>query len=143
MRRVVAGVDDDGRSCLTEDLDLGPERASKGFERHFVYETEVAPPPARPLGQGSLYPMGLAPGHTRFYLVDQGPDFDVEVPFHHTDTVDIGFILSGSTELVLDDGAHELLAGDCFVILGVDHSWRNGPEGCRICSASIGTPPLS
>ena len=63
------------------------------------------------------------------------------MPFHHTDTVDVGFLLEGSIELILDDGDHLLRAGDSFVLNGNDHSWRVGPEGCRICSASIGTPP--
>jgi quercetin dioxygenase-like cupin family protein len=61
---------------------------------------------------------------------------------HHTDTVDLNFIVSGSCELVLDDGNHTCGAGDLVVVPGVDHSWINGPDGCVFNSVTVGTTPL-
>ena len=39
---------------------------------------------------------------------------------HHTDTIDLDTISSGSIELLLDDGAHSLERGDCVVVAGVE-----------------------
>lgn len=143
MRRVVAGVDAAGRSCVVGDDELDPDHVTEGFQRHIVYETREAPPQSRPTGRGEDFPMEIDPGLIRWYFVEWGPASETEVPYHHTDTVDLGFVISGSIELLLDDGAHELGAGDCVVLGGIDHSWRIGPNGCRMCATSIGTrPPL-
>lgn len=140
MRRVVTGTDPEGRSCVVEDTDVGATMATPDFERHEIYRSPSVPPPPRPQGHGEEFPMGIEPGQVLWYLTRMGPGV-VDVPFHHTDTVDIGFVLDGSIELLLDDGAHLLRAGDSFVVNGHDHSWRIGRDGCRLCSASIGTPP--
>jgi len=50
-------------------------------------------------------------------------------------------VLSGSIELILDDGEHPLVAGDHVVVTGVDHAWRAGPDGCRISIISLGVSP--
>jgi hypothetical protein len=123
-----------------EDTDVGATMATPDFERHEIYRSPSVPPPPRPQGRGEEFPMGIEPGQVLWYLTRMGPGV-VDVPFHHTDTVDIGFVLDGSIELLLDDGAHLLRAGDSFVVNGHDHSWRIGRDGCRLCSASIGTPP--
>jgi quercetin dioxygenase-like cupin family protein len=62
---------------------------------------------------------------------------------HHTDTVDFDVVLSGSVELILDDGGHLLEVGDNAVITGVDHGWRAGREGCRLNVLTIGVAPSS
>jgi quercetin dioxygenase-like cupin family protein len=50
-------------------------------------------------------------------------------------------VLSGSVDLILDDGVHHLDEGDMVVMTGVDHAWKAGPDGCRINAILIGTPP--
>ena len=141
MRRVVTGTDAAGRSCVVEDVELDPSISMPGFERHVVYQSDSTPPPSRPAGHGDYFPMDLAPGRVMWYFTTLEPRAEFDVPFHHTDTVDVGLLLDGTIELILDDGSHLLRAGDCFVVNGDDHSWRVGEQGCRICSASIGTPP--
>ena len=59
---------------------------------------------------------------------------------HHTDTVDFVFVQQGSAEFLLQDGAHEVAAGDHIVTTGVDHAWRAGPDGARLLVVSIGAP---
>jgi mannose-6-phosphate isomerase-like protein (cupin superfamily) len=45
---------------------------------------------------------------------------------HTTDTVDIDVIISGEVDLELDDGeVVHMEAGDCVVMNGVRHAWRN------------------
>jgi quercetin dioxygenase-like cupin family protein len=137
----VTGTDANGRSCVVEDLDVGPSIAMPGLERHVIYESQETPPPPRPIGHGEHFPMEIDPGRVLWYFTTMDPDAGFEVPIHHTDTVDVGVLLDGSIELVLDDGVHLLEAGDCFVINGDDHSWRVSPGGCRICATSVGTSP--
>jgi hypothetical protein len=60
---------------------------------------------------------------------------------HHSDTIDLDFVVSGRIHLVLEDGAHTLEEGDCAVITGVDHAWRVGPEGCTLSVVLLGMPP--
>lgn len=83
--------------------------------------------------------MGVAAGAINWMMIEYGPG----VPFsmHHTDTVDFDIVLSGSVELVLDDGVHPLAAGDSVVVTGVDHAWRTGPDGCRLSVVAIGALP--
>lgn len=72
----------------------------------------------------------LPPGALRWTMIEYAPG--AEFSMHHTDTVDFDVVLSGSVELVLDDGDHLLEPGDSAVITGVDHGWRAGPRGCRL-----------
>ena len=57
-------------------------------------------------------------------IVELGPNS--ETPMHHTDTLDLQTVLSGSVDLVLDDGAHRVEHGDLVVLTGVDHAWKTG-----------------
>jgi len=60
---------------------------------------------------------------------------------HHTDTVDFDVVLSGSVDLILDNGVHPLKPEDSAVITGVDHGWQAGPQGCRTAAMTIGASP--
>ena len=60
---------------------------------------------------------------------------------HYTDTIDCHTVIAGSVDLILDDGAHRLAAGDCVMVTGVDHAWKAGPDGCTTSILLIGTPP--
>jgi quercetin dioxygenase-like cupin family protein len=66
---------------------------------------------------------------------------NVQMPLHHTDTLDFDIVLAGTVELVLGDGAHRLGPGDSVVVTAVDHSWSTGPEGCTLSIVTVGTPP--
>jgi hypothetical protein len=45
---------------------------------------------------------------------------------HSSPTVDVGVVLQGTVTLVLPNGQSALLdRGDCFVLRGVEHAWRN------------------
>jgi mannose-6-phosphate isomerase-like protein (cupin superfamily) len=59
---------------------------------------------------------------------------------HTSDTIDFGYVISGSIWLELDDGkATELRAGDTYVQNGTRHAWRNrSSEPCRILGVLIG-----
>ena len=104
---------------------LALDQLAPGFAMAIPYATTATPPPARPAGAAPLIDQGIAPGVVRWMVVDLGPG--IETPTHHTDTLDLQTVLSGSVDLVLDDGAHHLEPGDLVVLTGVDHAWRAGP----------------
>lgn len=138
MKRLVTGVDSNGRSCVVEEADLGPSDVAE-MEQHMVFRTSESPPPPRPAGHGADMDLGVAPGLTRWTVVQWPPDRDA--PMHHTDTVDFDIVLAGSIDLVLDDGSHHLEPGDCVLVNGVDHSWKAGPEGCTLSVVLLGSTP--
>jgi quercetin dioxygenase-like cupin family protein len=136
---LITGVDAEGRSCVVSDDPLTLDQLAPGFAMGIPFATSASPPPSRPAGSAPLIDQGIAPGLVRWMVVDLGPDS--ETPMHHTDTLDLETVVSGSVDLVLDDGAHPLQPGDLVVLAGVDHAWRAGPDGCRLSAVLIGTPP--
>lgn len=139
MRILITGTDDAGRSYAT--FHDAPTFVSNGAGFAFadVYSTGSTPPTPRPPGHADLVDLGLPPGAVRWTLVHFEPGADT--PHHQTDSVDFEVVLAGSVVLTLDDGPHELRAGDCVVMTGVDHTWKAGPEGCRLSVVCLGTPP--
>ena len=138
MKRLVTGVDSNGRSCVVEEADLGPSDVAD-MEQHIVFRTSESPPPPRPAGHGADMDLGVAPGLTRWTVVQWPPDRDA--PMHHTDTVDFDIVVAGSIDLILDDGTHHLEPGDCVLVNGVDHAWKAGPEGCTLSVVLLGSTP--
>ncbi len=139
MRTLITGVDADGRSCVISANELALDNLAPGFAMGVPYATTASPPPARPVGAAPLIDQAIAPGLTRWIIVELGPGS--ETPLHHTDTLDLQTVLSGTVDLVLDDGAHRLEPGDLVILTGVDHAWHAGPDGCRLSGVLIGTPP--
>lgn len=64
-------------------------------------------------------------------------------PFHRTNSIDYGIVISGEVELVLDDGAKTTIgAGGIIVQRGTNHQWRNNSPDtvCRIVFVLIEAP---
>lgn len=139
MRLLITGVGATGKSCVVCGEEVAVNPIGPGFAMGIPYATTSSPPPARPAGNAELIDQVLPPGHVRWIVVDYGPQS--ETPVHHTDTLDLETVLSGSVDLILDDGIHHLDEGDMIVMTGVDHAWTAGPDGCRINAVLIGTPP--
>lgn len=138
MRILITGVDAEGRSCAVSHDEPRFAPLGPGFAFAHLYETD-APPGPRPPGHAELHDLALPVGAVRWMLVEYGPGADT--PHHQTDSVDFEVLLAGSVTLTLDDGPHEIHAGDCILMTGVDHTWKAGPEGARISVVCLGTPP--
>jgi len=148
VRRLLTGVDDEGRSCLVETTEVVPVGVGDdhGVNVARVHATSESPPPQRPPGQGALVPVSLDPGVLRWIVVEHEPFDESDGPttastLHHTDALDLVFVHEGSADLLLEDGAHPVESGDLIVMPGVDHAMRAGPGGCRLVVVSVGTPP--
>lgn len=141
MRVITTGIDAKGRSCLLSDVEYSSDMqlARAGVEFAVLGGTTENVPPARPAGDGTDLDLGVGPGLTRWVVVRYEPHLFYEM--HHTDTIDFDFIAEGTVVLGLDDGEHELKAGDAAIVTGVDHTWRAGPEGTLLSIFQVGTPP--
>lgn len=161
MRRVVTGIDGNGKSVFVHDGPAPEVTAGGGFELGALWSSHAATrlgdsATDAALGKTATVP---APGATVFTCVLIPPDvegdaagfdatgstateFHVEDDgrMHRTDTIDYGVIVQGELWLELDDGRELLLrAGDCFVQNGTRHAWHNrGTAPAIMCVAMIG-----
>jgi mannose-6-phosphate isomerase-like protein (cupin superfamily) len=115
-----------------------------------LWTTDASPPPAAPPQAGHLVDVRLAPGLVRWTMVRHEPHeataaATTSSAMHHTNALDLIFVVEGSTEVVLDDDVRELHPGDCIVMTGVDHAMRAGPDGSLVITVAIGipAPPLT
>ena len=147
MRRFVTGVNAAGRSCVVEegDVTLGPVEGIAEVLTASLWATDASPPPAAPPQAGHFIDVRHAPGFVRWTVVEHEPHKETgstttSSAMHHTNAIDLIFVIDGSTELVLDDDVRELHPGDCVVMTGVDHAMKAGPEGSRVITVAIGIP---
>jgi mannose-6-phosphate isomerase-like protein (cupin superfamily) len=149
MRFLKIAMDEHGRSRLESAAEIVPS-AVPGMHSPLVaslFATSQSPPPARTPSVAHHTDTRLPPGHLRWMVIDHLP-FDPSATensaaeLHATDAIDLVYVVSGTATFVLDDGEHEIRAGDCIVMAGAPHGQRAGAEGCRMLAASIGTPPV-
>lgn len=148
-RRVVTGLDADGRSCFVRDEDT-PDRlpgpgntkcdiwrmgslpttyaADAGLEDGVV----TAPPKGGLVHRVTTFPPDSEWDKSAGYADSQGklagsvPDDESGIPgLHHTDTVDIVTVLSGEVWAVMETGETLLKPGDTLVQRGTKHAWAN------------------
>jgi mannose-6-phosphate isomerase-like protein (cupin superfamily) len=159
VRRVVTGIDENGKAVFVSDGEA--EQASTGRVLLWGWEsTPEVPTDGRKPPYRSFFP---PPGGLRTIVVNIPPENAPRAPvmededhvglytdaewdpgnpgMHRSNTVDVGVVLDGSIVVELDGGAQtELHAGDCYVMNGTRHKWRNPNEQpCRILIALWGT----
>lgn len=136
VRRVVTGIDDDGRSVFLSD---GP--AFGGDQWAEVWVTDPAqgidavvdprdgPMVLEPPTGGSAWRVFEVPPEAamREAMASAVGTIDgMEADgFHTTATVDFVIVLEGEVALELDDGEVTLGPGDCVVQRATRHAWRN------------------
>ena len=151
-RRVVTGVNAQGKSCFVHDgptpghLDAGvfvddeiwvddPAQPDPGARRDPVaVETFQLEPPT---GGSVIRVFTFQPGNVDRASIDPtalaaaarfatGNAMEADHPgMHTTRTIDYGIVLSGEIDLELDEGEVHLVAGDVVVQRGTRHAWRN------------------
>ena len=141
-RLLITGVDSSGRSCAAQNdrIALRGDATLEGILYSVLYATPSLPTISTGGGRdANILDLGVPAGALRWALIDYAPGAGFSM--HHTDTVDLDVVLSGSVDLILDDGEHPLAPGDSVVVTGVDHGWRAGPNGCRLSIVTIGASP--
>ncbi len=128
FRRVVTGVDREGRSCVTSDGAVPPAAAwaepgvGRGADPWAVASVPVdLSDDTAPVAEYVLREWP-APGGAIARMIRWEPGFSY--PMHRSDTIDIGWVLDGQVELILETESVVLRAGDVVVQRGTVHGWR-------------------
>ena len=121
MRRVITGLDDQGRSTVVID-DRIPLDASR-----MLWVTDALPADnsgTEDTGAREFtFDMFRNPGSTFMLAVFQ-PGDPANTFMHATDTIDYVVVVKGRVALTLETGVVTLGPGDCLVDRGVMHSWE-------------------
>lgn len=144
FRRVVTGHDQRGKAVVKLDTRVESEPRSPGYEAKVVWCTSQFPPS----NQEEDFDDG-APGSrgTRvlFRIGEFVPGEFVGPNMHRTETLDVGLILSGQLDMVLDSGevVESLGPGDFVIQRGTMHSWvPRGTERVRILFVLMDSEPV-
>ena len=154
-RRIVTGVDADGRSCIAEDGGspaMHGAEARTGFRSNNVWRTRAdggvdAPDTildhatlAPPKGGTVLRVIDIPPDpddveahraamRTAFATLYRDAHHDPDHPrhpgMHTTDTIDYAIVLQGELVAVMEAGETTMRAGDILVQRGTAHAWAN------------------
>lgn len=98
-------------------------------------------PPAR---EATLTPEERRHAYAQMEKLFPGLSAHMEVTnpgMHTSDSIDFGYVISGTISLELDNGStKELRAGDTYIQNGTRHAWRNrSSEPCSIVVVLVGT----
>jgi mannose-6-phosphate isomerase-like protein (cupin superfamily) len=140
-RRIVTGLDAEGRSCVVVDGDV-PRHAPVA---NLVWRTRALPADnAGAADAAAPYEMAmLHDGGANFILTEFPPGLGDAAFMHATDTIDYLVVISGEIVLVLETGEVTLRAGDLIVDRGVIHGWRNdGAAPAVYASITIPARPV-
>lgn len=120
-RRVITGLDANGRSCVLID---GPAK----MVIWSTIETPADNGSAEDAGGGTFR---FPASGTLFVFSDFPPGGSS--PMHATDTIDYIVVMQGEVVFVTETGETLLRAGDVLVDRGNMHAWRNdSDQPCRI-----------
>ena len=165
-RRIVTGIDSEGRSFFQEDgetpgyLDLGAFIDEEiWIDDPGAAETEYVDP-ASAEKFDLVPPQGGSRARIFTFMPDKGQSYDPEViskaaqrfntgeamdpenpGMHTTATIDYGIVLSGNITLELDEGSRKLGPGDIVVQRATAHAWRNNSDQpCTMLFVLISSP---
>jgi len=130
-RRIVAGIDTEGRSCVLID---GPASM-------VIWSTEDTPADNSGTTDAGGGRFGFPTRGTRFVFSDFPPGGGSMM--HATDTIDYLVVTSGEVTFITQTGETLLRAGDVLVDRGIMHAWRNdSTQPCRIVNVLCPARPV-
>jgi len=159
-RRIVTGHDSQGKATVLFDSALQAKQRSVGSNgMTLLWVTSEFPVDAAGSSDRSQAQVGVPPpaSGTVFRIVDFVPISPQSAPVHHeqilrsmgidpatqgyarhanshrTKTIDYAIVLEGEIDMLLDDSAVHVMAGDVLVQQATNHAWVNsGTKPCRI-----------
>lgn len=166
VRRIVTGVNQNGRSCVIEDCLARKvvSRPALSVESALVWITDETPVDLAKYSDPTDREIGVAPPSSGSILrvVDflpnperridnqaflaemglsdaRGTHVDGRHPFmHRTRSLDYALVLLGEIDMLLDEGEVHVAAGDILIQRGTNHAWVNRSSAiCRIAFVLI------
>jgi len=138
LRRLVTGVDADGRSQLTSDNLAVDTDVSTEYVLDDLWSMTLPAVVDGPLPLPNRPGADISAGSALFRRCTIPAD--TTIGFHTTDTVDCITVASGSVTLVLETGEVEMSTGDCVVQRNTVHGWRNScSEPCVLIGVMAST----
>lgn len=139
FRRVVTGVNKEGKSCIKWDADVTPIPGRPGFTNHPMWATKKLPAEMTE-EDPNTWDLGTSmAGGSVFRLASYEPG--VQARWHVTDSVDYAICLSGEMWMQTEDGAEvHLKAGDVVIQRATMHNWVvKGDKPCVMAFILIAT----
>lgn len=131
LRRVITGLDAEGRSCILLDEPAQMQ----------IWATDAEPADNSSMADREAPSFDFPKTGSRFIFADIPPG--APAMMHATNTIDYIVILSGEIVFVTETGETTLRPGDVLVDRGILHGWRNdGSEPCRILSVLLPSIPV-
>ena len=142
IRRVVTGLDENGKAKVSFDDNLGDVAVQKtGIKSALIWTTDSYPLEVEgDEDNGKRTVDRPPPPHgTIFRVVEFEPGNPSDS--HVTQTIDYAVVLSGEIDMELEEGREvHLKQGDVLVQRATIHNWRNrGTESCLIAFILIDT----
>jgi len=140
MRRVVTGLNAEGRSCVVFDGEVPRHQPAANliWRNALPADNSGASDAAVPYGMDLLHD-----GRVNFILTELPPGLPGGAFLHATDTIDYLVMIAGEVVLALETGEVTLRAGDLIVDRGVIHGWRNdGTETAVFASVTVPALPV-
>ncbi|MCB2047750.1 MAG: cupin domain-containing protein [Novosphingobium sp.] len=140
IRRVVTGLDGEGRSAVIID-DCLADMAGRG---QAVWRTAAVPADNSGTGDaaaGSLTVESLHDPGSLFMVIEFAPGMGADPFWHATDTIDYIVMMEGEVDFATETGKVTLGAGDVLVDRGTVHSWSN-PHASRALATFAIIPAL-
>ncbi len=120
-RRVVTGLDSNGRSCVLID----------GPSERVIWSTDSFPADNSGVEDAGGGGFAFPDQGTLFRYYDFPPGY--RIGLHASDTIDYAVVLAGEIVLATETSETVLRAGDVIVDRGTLHAWRNESDGdCRV-----------
>jgi hypothetical protein len=162
-RRIVVGLDEEGRSSIVED---GPTRTrleTDAFTLNQIWQATSVPTSVsaeNTLGDEAVIPVPsdgytfviatFPPDHEWDYVAGwakalaesgapQSLDAHSTIPgLHATDAIDLVTIISGEIYAITETGETLMRPGDCLVQRGTKHAWSNrGTRPCTLAAVHV------
>lgn len=130
IRRVVTGLDKEGKSVVKWDSELETYTSRPGNERVELWATKSLPAEQTEEDPANWeLDMNLASGSI-FRIARYEPKKVAEM-WHSTDTIDYGIVLTGEICMQLEKEEVILKEGDVLIQRGVNHNWVNRSD--KVC----------
>lgn len=138
FRRVVTGINKDGKSCVKWDNEIEPAPKRPGFGNVPMWATKKLPVETTE-EDPNTWDLGTSlAGGSVFRLARYEPG--VQERWHRTDSVDYAICLSGEMCMELEDGEMNLKPGDVVIQRGTLHNWVvRGKQSCVMAFILLAT----